>query len=53
MQKKLRDKQEEIGDIRERLQKLSDGAIALFQKALVKLELIKGMSNRADFIYFE
>jgi len=46
VQKKLREKQEEIGNIRERLQKLSDGAIALFQKALVKLELIKELKKK-------
>ena len=43
VQQKLREKQEDVAKIKERLRLLGDGAIDLFQKALIKLELINGI----------
>lgn len=45
VQQKLREKQEDVAKIKERLRLLGDGAIDLFQKALIKLELLNGMST--------
>lgn len=50
VQQKLREKQEDVAKIKERLRLLGDGAIDLFQKALIKLELINGMFTLSDCV---
>jgi len=46
VQQKLREKQEDVAKIKERLRLLGDGAIDLFQKALIKLELINELKKK-------
>ena len=50
VQQKLREKQEDVAKIKERLRLLGDGAIDLFQKALIKLELINGMFTLSNCV---
>ena len=50
VQQKLREKQEDVAKIKERLRLLGDGAIDLFQKALIKLKLINGMFTLSNCV---